>query len=140
MTREKRLEYCSICLNRKMNLQKGLLCGLTDDYAKFEDSCADFKEDFEEKKKKLIRDLDASGHQDASGSLDHKKNKETGAIVFFIGVAILLVTLVNVDSYGILVIPFGAILYGARTYNKGIEQEKVLNKRDSFDERINQSQ
>lgn len=131
MSREKQLEFCSICLNRKMNLQKGLLCGLTNEFAAFENSCTDFLEDSVEKDKKLIRDLNASGHQDASNSLDFKENKDTGAIVFFIGVAILLITLNNVNGFGVLIIPFGVILYGARTYNKGVEQEKLVDQKNT---------
>lgn len=44
-TREEHLEYCKICLNRKMNYQKGLICSLTDEIADFEETCVNFKED-----------------------------------------------------------------------------------------------
>lgn len=133
MTREQRLEYCTICLNRKMNFQKGLLCGLSNELATFETECTDFKVDNEEKGKKLIRDLAASGHQDASQSLDFKKNKTNGAIIFFVGVAILLFTINNLNGFGILIIPVGIISYGLKTYYKGEEQEKVIEKREQFD-------
>jgi len=121
-----------------MNAQKGLLCGLTNEYADFEDVCKDFKEDIDEKNLKLLRDLSASGHQNASKSLDYKKNKENGSIIFFIGVAILFFTLYNINSYGILIIPFGVIIYGVRTYYKGVEQEKIIEKREAFEKEKNE--
>lgn len=133
MTREKQLEFCSVCLNRKMSLQKGTLCGLTNDYAQFVESCPDFKEDLEEINNKLIRELDRSGHPKASKSIDPKKNKEQGALFLFIGITAMLFSFVNASHIGFFVIPFGAIFYGARTLNKGWEQEKILAKKDALD-------
>ena len=45
MTREEQLVFCKKCLNRKMNLQQGLVCKLTGEKAAFENECADFKLD-----------------------------------------------------------------------------------------------
>lgn len=51
MTREERLEYCKICKNRKMDLEKGLVCKLTGEYADFSDRCANHKYDEKEDKR-----------------------------------------------------------------------------------------
>ncbi len=45
MTRKESVEYCSLCKNRKMDEEKGLVCGLTNNYADFESECKDFKRD-----------------------------------------------------------------------------------------------
>jgi hypothetical protein len=45
MTREQHLSYCKICLNRKMDLKKGLVCNLTNEIADFQETCENFKED-----------------------------------------------------------------------------------------------
>jgi len=45
MTREEHLAYCKICLNRKMDMEKGLICNLTSEVADFEETCENFKED-----------------------------------------------------------------------------------------------
>jgi len=45
MKREEHLKYCKICLNRKMDLNQGLVCILTSEIANFEDACHEFKED-----------------------------------------------------------------------------------------------
>jgi len=42
MTRQERLKFCKTCQNRKFDLNKGILCGLTNDYAAFDESCPDF--------------------------------------------------------------------------------------------------
>lgn len=132
MTRTERLEFCTICLHRKMNVQKGLLCGLTGEYANFDDHCQGFSEDKDKKEQQLKRNLEASGHHNASNSIDYKKNKQNGAIILIIGILVLMFTFVNIDSFGVYVIPFGAIIYGVRTYNKGVEQEKVVEKSKKF--------
>lgn len=35
MTREERLKFCSICQKRQMDMQRGLVCSLTNEYATF---------------------------------------------------------------------------------------------------------
>ncbi|MDT0620634.1 DUF4328 domain-containing protein [Croceitalea vernalis] len=49
MTRQERLVFCKKCENRYLDLQKGLLCKLTEKEADFEGECADFKEDLQKK-------------------------------------------------------------------------------------------
>lgn len=43
MTREQQLIFCKNCQNKKFNRDKGIVCALTDDIARFENKCADFK-------------------------------------------------------------------------------------------------
>lgn len=45
MTREEQLKFCSVCKNRKMDMQQGMLCGLTNAKAEFEDKCENYDED-----------------------------------------------------------------------------------------------
>ena len=45
MTRDEHLVYCKICLNRKIDIHKGLVCTLTNEIADFESTCPEFKED-----------------------------------------------------------------------------------------------
>lgn len=51
MTREQHLEYCKVCLNRKMNIKVGLVCSLNDEKADFIGACKDFNLDAIEKDK-----------------------------------------------------------------------------------------
>lgn len=45
MTREEHLKYCKICMNQKFSLQQGVICGLTNTIADFENSCISFEQD-----------------------------------------------------------------------------------------------
>ncbi len=45
MTRDAQLAFCKKCTNRKMDLQTGILCSLTDEKADFQGTCNDFTED-----------------------------------------------------------------------------------------------
>lgn len=48
MTREEQLKSCTICTHRCMDIHKGVLCGLTNEFADFEDSCPNFERDEKE--------------------------------------------------------------------------------------------
>lgn len=45
MTREEQLVFCEKCTNRKMDMQQGMLCGLTDRKADFQGQCLQFVPD-----------------------------------------------------------------------------------------------
>jgi hypothetical protein len=45
MTREQHLKFCQKCEHRKLNLKQGIICGLTDQIAAFENTCGDYIED-----------------------------------------------------------------------------------------------
>jgi antitoxin component YwqK of YwqJK toxin-antitoxin module len=45
MTRNEHLEFCSKCLNRRLDLNQGLVCNLTGKIADFEGTCKDFNLD-----------------------------------------------------------------------------------------------
>jgi len=49
MNRNDRLKICQTCRHRKMDFQRGLLCGLTNEFANFERSCDTFEEDVKAK-------------------------------------------------------------------------------------------
>lgn len=45
MTREEHLDFCRKCLNRKFDINQGIICGLTGKIASFENECKDFNLD-----------------------------------------------------------------------------------------------
>lgn len=45
MTREQQLELCKKCVNRKFDLQQGIICNLTGSPADFEDNCGSYSLD-----------------------------------------------------------------------------------------------
>ena len=124
MTRNEHLKFCSICENRKLNFQQGLLCQLTNEKANFEGECAHFKKDDEEEERLLLLKLELAGYGSEGDPVDFKKNKTNDQIIGFIGAGIFLFTLLYPSP--IIIIPFGAIFYGVHLYRKGVEQEKMF--------------
>ena len=45
MTREEQLRFCSVCKHRKMDMQQGMLCELTNAKADFDGTCPNYDED-----------------------------------------------------------------------------------------------
>ena len=45
MTRQEHLKFCQVCTHQKKDLNKGIICGLTDAIADFENKCPSFLED-----------------------------------------------------------------------------------------------
>lgn len=39
MTREERIKICETCKHCQMNIERGILCGFTNEYADFDDTC-----------------------------------------------------------------------------------------------------
>lgn len=53
MTREEQLKICSVCKHRKMDMQQGMLCELTNAKADFDGTCPNYDEDAKEKAKNV---------------------------------------------------------------------------------------
>ncbi|MCV9389083.1 toxin-antitoxin system YwqK family antitoxin [Reichenbachiella ulvae] len=70
MTREEQLAFCKKCTKRKMDLQQGLLCSLTDQKADFEGECKDFDKD--ESVKEQVNYEELSVHEAIPGLSDEK--------------------------------------------------------------------
>lgn len=45
MTRQEHLQFCKVCKNQRFDRQHGIICGLTDKIADFEESCESFIEE-----------------------------------------------------------------------------------------------
>ncbi|WP_299676939.1 RDD family protein [uncultured Tenacibaculum sp.] len=58
MTREERLSFCKICKNQKLDFKQGIVCGLTNAPAEFENSCDSFSEDITLKNEALFKEFE----------------------------------------------------------------------------------
>ncbi|MBD80065.1 MAG: hypothetical protein CL840_14225 [Crocinitomicaceae bacterium] len=119
MTREERLKSCRICTNRKLNLQKGLLCGLTDEFAAFEDDCQDFNKDKVEVNRQFEMKMAAAGDGRTGVGMDYKFNKILGLSVVLVGVLMII-------FLGIGILTIIVLLYGGFTLFRGMSQEKIF--------------
>ena len=85
MDRKEQLKFCKICKKQKFDIKQGIICGLTDLPANFEESCDAFSEDSELKKK---NELQVERYDAAE--VEAKKKKILKRIAIGIGVAALL--------------------------------------------------
>lgn len=51
MTRQEQLLFCKVCTHQKKDLQRGIVCGLTNELADFEVSCETFERDIGKEEK-----------------------------------------------------------------------------------------
>ena len=134
MTREEHLKHCKKCLNRKLDMNVGLLCKLTGEKADFEGECSSFKLD--ESIIERIDDTEAIEHHAVIEKLseknialfkseqDYPKALITGLIVGILG-AILwgVITVTTGYQIGYMAIAIGAgVGFSIRIAGKGIEQ------------------
>lgn len=59
--REHTLSFCTECLNRKFDLQRGVICKLINEIPSFESTCPDFKEDSEVAQRNAFAQNDLNG-------------------------------------------------------------------------------
>jgi hypothetical protein len=130
MTLKERLEFCSICEKRHIDLKTGLVCNLTNEKPNFENICADFIKDAKEAERKLTQKLKATGNARAqNGSLNPKRNKLWGLLVLILGLVAIVFSLV---IGGIM------IFTGISFIVKGIHQEKVLRENQQLEKKISE--
>ena len=109
MTREEHLKFCKTCVNRKPDMQVGLLCNLTGEKADFENSCESFKLDHAVVEQ--IDNVDAVEHNDVMNKLSDKniakfKSEQNLTNAIIAGIAVGIV---------------GALLWGAITVSTGYQ-------------------
>ncbi len=132
MNLNERLEFCNICENRKIDLKTGLVCSLTNEKPKFEDSCEKFLKDEKEAERKLKLKLNSAGNsRTQKGSLNPKKNINYGIFLTISGILVLL----------FISLLFGAIITftGISFFIRGKQQEKILIKNEKLNDKINKN-
>ncbi len=135
MTRDERLVFCKGCTKRKVSFEKGLLCSLTNDYAVFEDTCIDYRVDEKERERIIALELAAVGDENNGDPTNASHNKKIGSLIFFIGAGLTVLSFAFSDEANFVMLFYGAIIWGAAQYYKGVEQEKVLKKHIDFEKK-----
>lgn len=129
MTDQERRKYCTICTHRKVDFSVGVICGLTDKKADFEDSCEHFVKDEKEMQRKLNIKLDAAGNaRSQNSSLNPKANKQSGLALTIAGVIVFLFSMV----FGVILITGGISLM-----IRGTQQQKILDENEEFNSKLN---
>lgn len=134
MTREQHIKFCKKCINRKLDLEVGLLCNLTGDKADFENECKSFDLDTS-----VIERLDNSEAVEHSTALENlsknnlikfKSEQEyskaliSGLIMGLIGALLWAVITVSTGfKLGYIALAIGAgVGLTIRYMGKGIDQ------------------
>ncbi len=84
MTREEHLKFCKFCENRKFDKMQGIICGLTDKPADFEEECSSYLEDFELKQKEELNKVENDLLCKVAGSGKRLANYIIDGIFFFV--------------------------------------------------------
>ncbi|GGG19647.1 hypothetical protein GCM10011344_20430 [Dokdonia pacifica] len=88
MTQEEKLQYCKVCVHKKMDFQQGLLCGLTNEKPSFDMFCKDYERDVAAENKQKERD-EASQWSNGSDSKVTFKNVLFVLVTIFVIVRLL---------------------------------------------------
>ncbi|WP_445749881.1 hypothetical protein [Polaribacter sp.] len=126
MKREEHLKFCKVCLNREFNYNKGLLCGLTNKLADFENECKNFEKDSEAEDFNFIRKMENTGDYFTGDNFDYRKNISQGVNIMALGVILTIISLYLSDYLGFYFITGGIIIYGFKQHARGMEQEKIF--------------
>lgn len=84
MTIEERLKYCRTCKNRKRDMNKGLICSLTDNTANFENICEDYLIDEKTAEKEKLKEL-------SKGNIEKGKKKAIVVFSFLISLSVSMI-------------------------------------------------
>ena len=73
MNRQERLKFCKTCQKREFDFNKGILCGLTHEFADFEESCPDYEQD---QKIQILETYKKDKNEEKLKLLQEKKEKK----------------------------------------------------------------
>lgn len=133
MTREEQLVFCKKCTNRKLDMQQGLLCGLTDQKADFNLKCSTFNLD-EEAEERLSKTEEIDGVEAPIAVSEKELEKlrihqnfklalTAGLVVGLLGALLWgVITVVTGYQIGYMAIAIGAgVGIAMRYFGKGID-------------------
>ncbi|OJJ21989.1 hypothetical protein BKI52_08080 [marine bacterium AO1-C] len=135
LTREQQLEYCKQCTKRKFDMNKGVICGLTNDIATFEESCPDYENDplvlqnANTADAFTASDVKHNLHQEAYEKIKQEQNFPRAVIVGFLAsllgaVLWALAAAVSGRLWGIFAVAVGALVgFAVQKSGKGIDQK-----------------
>lgn len=134
MTREEHVAVCKLCTNRKMDIEQGILCKITDEKANFIGECKDFTKDESVQVNQIIETAEpvtAQNIQLSDKALEILRTEQnlglgigTSFLVGLLGAALwAVVTVATEYQIGYMALAIGAgVGYTMRYFGKGIDQ------------------
>lgn len=134
MTREEQVAFCKQCTNRKFDQQQGVICGLTNEKATFQDTCPDYNHDETYKPPQVQSTDEEEGIPLENISEDNFQRLlmdqnlvaaiTSGLVIGIVG-AILwgTITVATQFQIGYMAVAIGAgVGFGIRHFGRGVEQ------------------
>lgn len=126
LTREEYLEFCQICTKRSFNMNKGMICSLTQEHAAYdEDNCPDFELDELAQEKKAVQDKIRQAEILESQTFGMAKfgiKNQVAAGIVIIALAVIWL-LVGLSFNWIFYYPFFLIIAGVVVLIQGLNEE-----------------
>jgi uncharacterized RDD family membrane protein YckC len=108
MTRDEQLEYCRVCKNQKFDFKIGLICGITDRVADFDEYCTAYEEDAVIKGRQLLYEKDKFSQMNFASHGKRFANRLIDLIAcwafmfvfaFFIGIILAIISPSAIQSF-----------------------------------------
>jgi len=124
MERSEQLLFCEKCINRKMDLKRGIICGLTDNYADFNNECDDYLYDEKVEKNESLYIVKDSELKELRSEQNLRAGLFGATLLGLITAIIWAEFTVRLGfQIGWLALVIGAgVGFGMRIFGKGIEQ------------------
>ncbi len=142
--REHQLSYCEICTKKSFSPRKGIICGITQEVATFNDTCDDFEEDAILKKRneisKQARLQEAKQESTMGLSAFGVSNGSVAGIIYIIigilsvGLTIFLFEVITIWSFILVIIGIVLIIKTAQSKTK--QRPKKSKHADLLDEEL----
>ncbi len=114
MTREEYVNICNGCSNRGFDPKQGVVCGLTQEKANFEESCAVYEQD-----EKYMQSTEAAQVE----GMDQSLAKDNGSSDMLYGALWCIGGIIaTVADFGYIF--WGAIVFGAIQFIRGVAKSK----------------
>lgn len=127
MNRTEQLKFCSTCVKRSFNPQKGVVCSLTGEHADFENECVDYELDdkvLRAEMEKERRELEAALEDNSGGlfNLGIKNGIASGIVLLALGIGWLIgglfIDRIFFYPFVLIIAGFVALAKGINTANK----------------------
>lgn len=125
MTHEQRIEWCKVCLNRKMDPRQGLICSITGIRAAFETACD--KQEIDETEREHLKAREAQIESEEAGHpTDYMRNIKMGIFFILLGLVVMISSFFFPIMGVVAVVPYGIIAYGVAVLVRGLSQKQKL--------------
>ena len=126
MELQEKLNYCRVCHNRKLDMNTGIVCGLTNQKPQFEEKCPDIKVDEAEMNRLAKREqaLQSAGSSGAMGLEQRGMQKGVAGGVIMIVIAIVWFVL-GLAAGRIFFYPPILLIIGLVALIKGVKEGNI---------------